>query len=66
MSDPNQPITPEKMEKNAERAADTGGPAVLSAQAARQGITTGRVRWILGVSLVLAIMAMAMAAMYVL
>lgn len=58
MSDPDKPISAEKMEKNAERAADTGGPAVLSTDAARQGVTTGRVRWILGVSLVLAIVAM--------
>ncbi len=66
MSDHDKPISPAKMEKNAERAADTGGPAVLSTQAARQGITTGRVRWILGVSLVLAILAMILAAAYVL
>lgn len=59
MSDPNQPISAEKMEKNAERAADTGGPSVLSTDDARQGVTTGRMRWILGVSLLLAILAMA-------
>ncbi len=58
MSDRSKPISPEKMERNAERAASTGGPAVLSTVDARQGITTGRVRWILGVSLALAIIAM--------
>lgn len=58
MSNPDQPMSTRKMEKNAERAADTGGPAVLSTDAARQGITTGRVRWILGVSLGLAVAAM--------
>ena len=56
-----QPISAQKMEKNAERAADTGGPAVLSTNDARQGIVTGRVRWILGVSLALAILAMILA-----
>ncbi len=42
----------------------TGGPRpapVKSATSARQGITTGRVRWILGVSLCLAVIAMAVA-----
>jgi hypothetical protein len=45
-------------ERNTERAAATGGPPVLSTDDARQGRTTGRVRWILGVSLALAIAAM--------
>ena len=40
------------------RRADTGGPAVLSTDAARQGVTTGRVRWVLACSLALAIAAM--------
>ena len=50
-----------KEERNTERAAATGGPPVLSTDDARQGQTTGRVRWILGVSLALAIGAMIVA-----
>jgi hypothetical protein len=35
-------------------------PTILSTDQARQGLTTGRVRWILGVSLALAVIAMAL------
>ena len=54
MSDPDY----NKAERNTERAASTGGPPILSTDDARQGQTTGRVRWVLGVSLALAIAAM--------
>lgn len=57
MSDPEY----DKAERNTERAAATGGPPVLSTDHARQGQTTGRVRWVLGVSLTLAIAAMIVA-----
>jgi hypothetical protein len=36
--------------------------AVLSPTSARQGVMTGRVRWILGISLGLAVIAMALVA----
>jgi ferric-dicitrate binding protein FerR (iron transport regulator) len=59
MSDPEHTKAAAEAERNTERAAATGGPPVLSATDARQGQTTGHVRWILGVSLALAIAAMA-------
>ena len=61
MSDPDQRKEKIIEERNTERAAATGGPPVLSTDDARQGYTTGRVRWILGVSLVLAVGAMVLA-----
>lgn len=61
MPDPQQDRDNETAERNTERAAATGGPPVLSTDNARQGQTTGRVRWILGVSIALAIAAMAIA-----
>lgn len=61
MPDPQHDEDDAIAERNTERAAATGGPPVLSTDDARQGHTTGRVRWILVVSLVLAILAMAVA-----
>jgi hypothetical protein len=40
-----------------QNADDPSKPTVLTPEEARQGETTGRVRWILGLSLALAVLA---------
>ena len=45
------------MESRVQNADNPTKPTVLTQEEARQGETTGRVRWILGTSLALAVLA---------